>query len=425
MIRNTTIGFEYQTNQLSLSEIRQYGVSTVDKPYLNYYKSKVLFDLRERIRVYGDVTNPAFEKHVSTLEKYLKENKIEVLWIEDSKKKIWDLPVDHEFTDFFNEAEFLVTYADPDPTRIPLTYAGIMNWITGKTQESSLELQEYFQSLKKREIVSVKGLVPNSGKRKKEVKSMFSYTSLLEDPENEHVIFSARTNIPIKDYPFRVQTTIGLELRDVLPVLRILQRAYEELPQKSFQYDQRALRVFPNTEKEVSQWFKGSTFSKNSPFYVVAVMILYMEKNRRYRKHSLFLFRHLQRDLISLLSNEELTWLYTFYPKVSDLRVHRNIIQNITKRRQHEPMNQTVKRQISLVENIHRDYQGMGQVGYFPVSLKNPRILIEIRMIDVLLTSHLPRKSRKRNVEQLEKDLDPYSLSLSQLLSKKLRHAAV
>lgn len=401
-IKNTSIGFEFQTNQLSLLECISYEDDPL-RNYLTYYKTKRVFHLvPELISVYGDVTNPAFEDHVNQLYQELKKQSIKYLQIIDQKNSFYDVHVDETFIDFFNEAEFLVTFADPDPRLIPLTKHALIEWIIEKTRESSIHLTNYLESLEKLHIRQVMKMRPTRT-RDIDIKDKFGYSILFSDPKDPKIKFPGRFDIPIRNFPFRVQTTIGLELHDVLPVLLLLQEIYEELPKKSDQYTDECVEAFPTIQKEVLD--KLNPRKTNERLYIISVLLLYMERTKLYRKHALFVIRHLQRDLIGLLNKKELNSLHKIYPHS---RILLSNYQEIHKDRQ------TINEYHDL--NLrHIQMEKMNQVGFFPVSNSDVRILIEIRMVDVLLLNALS-KGRKRHVQGLQKDLDPYSLSLSELL---------
>jgi len=418
MIRNTSIGFEYQMNQLNVCEKRTYmGSDTAH--YVSYYPTKVLFNIHEdALRVYGDRSQEDFELECYRFNVSLVERHIVVLRITDSKKETVDLLVDKDFQEFFNEAEFLITYPTPDPRPIPLTETAILEWIFSNVQRSTRELRDYFKTLRKRSIVSVLGSHSREDhsvrqRRRKDFRNEFPYSQIYIDPDHSDFCFFGRFDLPSDKWPMRYQTTIGLELKDVLSVLRVLQDAYMKAPKKGVsEYSQAAVRALPESEKEV----RALISPEQHPFlYGVACLIRYMDKTARIRKHSLFVVRHYQRDLVSLLSPEEAVFLVAKDPRFRVPLTHRQRYQKILKQTDGDPVGR--KRSIQQLNGL----QNMDQTGTFAVQSRREqtRILVEIRMIDMLGRARL--KSRKRTVHQLQRGLDEFSASVTELLSKRLR----
>jgi hypothetical protein len=413
MIRNTSIGFEYQMNQLNVCEKQAY-TNNIGVSYVTYYPTKVIFDIRSTLQVYGDRSQDEFVRSNHALHKRLAKQEILTLVITDSKKERLDLLVDEDFQEFFNEAEFLVTYATPDPTSIPLTEKGVLDWIFSNVRRSTQELRDYFTTLKKRSIVSVLGYTKQHGyrqRRHKEIRSEFPYSQVYIDPDHDNFVFFGRFDIPIDRWSLRYQTTIGLELKDVLPVLRILQTAYEKSPKKDPEYSRTAIRALSESEKEVRAILSPE---QNSVVYAVACLLRYMSKTSRIRKHSLFVIRHYQRDLISVLTPEELDFLSSLDQQFSVPRKNRQQYQRIVRQTEDKSVRNS---SISHLNQLQR----MAQTGTFHVQSRREqtRILVEIRMIEVLGVDRMGK--RKRTVPQLQRELDEFCPSVSQVLAKKIR----
>lgn len=351
MKTNTTIGFEFQTPDLSFTQVKQNTLVHPDSFFLN--------TINNELKVYGDQPTSKRPQY-NSVKRDMTDNHISSFSFKlDSGSKTYTVTAE-TCQHIFNDAEFVFT----DTKVISVECRHVFQYMYERMCQAFPKIDRYISSLPKRHIVSPKEIIQQKRPRHT-VK--FPYHFFYHDST---FAFLGHDETP---HSFHVQCTLGVEIMHVRQILCDFVRIY--LPyarQSETRYLEKVLEINAECPPSLTEFEQDMYF-----------LFVYCCETFGHRKKAPFLVRHLFSNIWKQVSKKTLDKLITCFPR--ELRVHDMTIAEFAmalSTREYIPVSQTMSQE-RLKKRIElKVFQDLDVSTTFPISTPLTRktlVLIEFR----------------------------------------------